>query len=99
VAVIGKSFFAKGGQNPTEAILAGVPVICGLHMDNFEPLVSELQRAGGIWMVENRAELISAIQGLLTDSKDQVSAAKKVLERHQGAIKRTIDLFSLAEDL
>lgn len=99
VAVIGKSFFAKGGQNPTEAILAGVPVICGLHMDNFEPLVSELQRAGGILIVENRAELISAIQGLLTDSKDQVSAAKKVLERHQGAIKRTIDLFSLSEDL
>lgn len=94
VVVIGKSFFEKGGQNPSEAILAGVPVICGKHMANFEPLVSELKEAGGIRMVNDRGELLEAVKNLLDDPAEQVAAARKVLEKHDGAMQRTIDLFS-----
>lgn len=90
VVVIGKSFFAKGGQNPTEAILAGVPVICGPHMANFEPLVSELKAAGGILMVTTREELLAALKGI---PEGQVEAARTVLEKHNGAMSRTIALF------
>ena len=54
VVVIGKSFFEEGWQNPSEAILAEVPVICGPNMSNFEHLVTELKEAGGICMVSSR---------------------------------------------
>ena len=91
VAVIGKSFFEEGGQNPSEAILAGVPVICGPHMANFEPLVSELQEAGGIKMVAGRDELMAALRKL---DPEQPGAARRVLEKHQGAVARTVALFS-----
>jgi 3-deoxy-D-manno-octulosonic-acid transferase len=91
VVVIGKSFFEKGGQNPTEAILAKVPVISGPHMANFEPLVSELISAGGLRMVHDRSELIAAIQEI---PPTQVEAASKVLEKHRGAMVRTIRMFS-----
>ncbi len=91
VVVIGKSFFEKGGQNPSEAILAGVPVIAGPHMANFEPLVGELRAAGGIQIVTTREELISALK---KTPEGQVEAARRVLEKHEGAMKRTIALFS-----
>jgi 3-deoxy-D-manno-octulosonic-acid transferase len=94
VVVIGKSFFEKGGQNPSEAILAGVPVICGPNMANFEPLVSELKSAGGIRMVEDREQLLRALRELLTDASGQVEAARKVLDKHDGAMERTIRLFA-----
>jgi 3-deoxy-D-manno-octulosonic-acid transferase len=94
VVVIGKSFFEKGGQNPSEAILAGVPVICGPHMANFEPLVSELKAAGGIRMVENEEELKAALIELLEDSTKQTKAALEVISKHDGAMMETIELFS-----
>ena len=91
VVVIGKSFFEKGGQNPSEAILAGVPVVCGPYMANFEPLVSELKAAGGILMVATREELVAALAYI---PEGQVKAARLVLEKHKGAMGRTIALFS-----
>ena len=94
VVVIGKSFFEKGGQNPSEAILAGVPVVCGPHMANFEPLVSELKAAGGIRMVESEEELKTALLELLEDSAEQTQAAQDVLSKHDGSMVKTIKLFS-----
>ena len=94
VVVIGKSFFEEGGQNPSEAIQAGVPVICGPHMANFEPLVSELKEAGGICMVFSREELVSALCKL---PKEQIAKARAVLEKHNGAMARTIALFGRSD--
>lgn len=90
VVVIGKSFFAEGGQNPSEAILAEVPVICGPNMLNFEPLVTELKEAGGICMVASREELLSALRKI---PRGQVKKARAVLEKHNGAMAKTIALF------
>ena len=90
VVVIGKSFFEEGGQNPSEAILAEVPVICGSNMSNFEPLVTELKEAGGICMVSSREELVSALRKI---PMGQVQRARVVLEKHNGAMSRTISLF------
>ncbi len=52
VLVVGKSFIGEGGQNPCEAIVAGVPVVCGPSMGNFEPLMSLLKESGGVIMLE-----------------------------------------------
>ena len=43
VAFIGKTLAAQGGQNPCEAIAAGVPIVAGPAMNNFEPLATELR--------------------------------------------------------
>ena len=91
VAVIGKSFLEKGGQNPCEAIMAGVPVICGPHMGNFEPLLSELVASGGVQQVSSREELVFALKNI---PQDQVEKARLVLGRHAGAMTRTIAAFS-----
>ena len=96
VVVIGKSFFEEGGQNPSEAILAEVPVICGPNMSNFEPLVTELKEAGGICMVSSREELVSALR---TIPMGQVKKARVVLEKHNGAMDRTIALFLRGESV
>lgn len=97
IVVIGKSFFSKGGQNPAEAIQAGVPVIAGPHMANFEPLVSELKEVKGITTVETQDELVNALSRLLHDPQAQVAAAQNALGKHQGAVCATITMFDRAK--
>ncbi|MEO1856581.1 MAG: glycosyltransferase N-terminal domain-containing protein [Rubritalea sp.] len=94
VAIVGKSFLGEGGQNPTEAIAAGVPVITGPNMGNFEPLVSMLCEVKGIEKLAGASELRAAIVsslGKLFKNPEQLVDAKQVLNLHQGATQRTID--------
>ncbi len=93
LAVVGKSFLAKGGQSPVEAILAGIPVITGPEMGNFKNLMKELVAAKGVTVVEGealRAEFESFLDG---DAQwgEQVLAARSVLERHRGATARSAE--------
>ena len=99
VAIVGKSFLGKGGQNPTEAIAARVPVITGPDMSNFEPLVSMLKKAKGIVSVESPSELAGAIDKLLNDnypSTTMLDDAIGVLKLHQGATARTVKALRIA---
>ncbi|MFC4993276.1 3-deoxy-D-manno-octulosonic acid transferase [Rubritalea tangerina] len=92
VAIIGKSFLGIGGQNPTEAVAAGVPVITGPDMSNFEPLVSMLREVGGIECLGSGAEIGEAVRRALSGACSQgVAAAQQVLELHQGATRRTVE--------
>ena len=96
VVVIGKSFLARGGQNPTEAILANKPVICGPHMENFEPLASRLVTANGCLQVLDQPALAHAI---LTALDPQVAApmtrnAARLLVPHRGATQRILALLT-----
>ncbi|MBN8457702.1 MAG: hypothetical protein J0M04_07685 [Verrucomicrobia bacterium] len=92
VVVIGKSFLATGGQNPCEAIQAGVPVICGPHMENFEPLTTQLTEAGGCARPANKDELAAAIREALDPARAATTAARAaaVLDRHHGATRRIV---------
>jgi 3-deoxy-D-manno-octulosonic-acid transferase len=96
LVVIGKSFLARGGQNPAEAIAAKVPVICGSHMENFDPLIGQLRAAGAVRTVERPEELGGAIVDLLGSARDRkamVQEAGRILARHGGATGRTVELF------
>lgn len=91
--VVGKSWLGEGGQNPAEAIVAGVPVLCGPHMGNFEPLISMLREAGGVEMLESAELLSQSITSLLADSnaaKSMAENAKSVLSCHEKAVEKTI---------
>ena len=95
VVVIGKSFRGIGGQNPVEPILAGKPVVCGPHMENFKFLVAELVREGGIKQLTADAELAPAVRHLLMNPKSAaqlVSNADRVLTHHHGATARAAAL-------
>jgi 3-deoxy-D-manno-octulosonic-acid transferase len=92
VVVIGKSFCGIGGQNPVEPILARKPVVVGPHMENFQYLVDELQRSGGIVRLRSANELVPAIAELLRNpltASGLVARASEALSQHQGAIRRT----------
>lgn len=93
LVMIGKSWLGKGGQNPAEAITARVPVMAGPYMGNFQPLVSELEREGGIEIVSEVVKIRDSISRLLSEDA-YVSAmteqAVRVLNSHREATLRTI---------
>ena len=94
LAFIGKTFSAQGGQNPCEAIAAGVPVIAGPHLENFEPLATELRTRQSILTVSNEEELAKALASLSKDSPKRShlsQSALSALESHRGATKKTIE--------
>jgi 3-deoxy-D-manno-octulosonic-acid transferase len=94
VVVVGKSFLARGGQNPAEAIAAGLPVVCGPHMENFEPLITELRQAGAVRdaTMETLGEVVTEVLGDARARRTMTEAASAVLARHAGATARTVDL-------
>ncbi len=97
VAIIGKSILGMGGQNPTEAIAADVPVIVGPNMQNFEPLISDIKRHNGVLSIETQDELRAAVVDLLEDEQLRqrlTTSSKMVLESHQGATARTVATLS-----
>jgi 3-deoxy-D-manno-octulosonic-acid transferase len=94
VVVIGKSFLAEGGQNPAEAIAAGVPVITGPHMENFAPLMDLLRGADGITEVGSVEELgpvLKEVLGNLEGARAQAARGREALERHRGAAGRAVE--------
>jgi len=96
LVIIGKSFVGRiGGQNPGEAILLGRPVICGPRMDNFKNLMSDLAAADGVRHLKSDDELVAAVKEYV-ESPDTFAAmamrGKKSIDRHQGAVGRTVDV-------
>jgi 3-deoxy-D-manno-octulosonic-acid transferase len=94
VVVMGKSFLSEGGQNPAEAIAAGVPVITGPHMENFQPLMELLRAADGITQVTGVEALLPALRAACADpdmAKSRALHGRAALERHRGAAARTVE--------
>jgi 3-deoxy-D-manno-octulosonic-acid transferase len=95
VVIVGKSFCGIGGQNPVEPLLANKPVIAGPHMENFQFLVNELRKGGGIIQLETAECLAPAIGELLRNpvqASKLVERAAKALAVHKGSIRRTASL-------
>lgn len=92
--IIGKSFLSTGGQNPCEAILAEKPVIFGPHMENFQPLASQLIESGGATVASDSAALTQAIITALDpqNTRAMTRSASVLLARHDGATRRILAL-------
>lgn len=92
--VIGKSFLARGGQNPVEAIAAHKPVIIGPDMTNFADLVTLLKKEDAILSCD-APELSSTIRQALDGSdatKARTERAYQALHVHSGATQRSVQL-------
>lgn len=99
VVIIGKSFLSSGGQNPCEAILASKPLICGPHMENFEPLAGRLTAAEGCLRAHDAASLSAAIRKALVPAAAASLArnASGILAPHEGSTGRILDLLEALE--
>jgi 3-deoxy-D-manno-octulosonic-acid transferase len=92
LVIIGKSFLAHGGQNPSEAIQAGIPVIVGPHMENFQPLTRWLIEKNAVLEATDQPTLATAIRQAL-DPRTAAGLARRasaVLDSHSGATARII---------
>jgi len=68
-------------------------------MSNFEPLVTMLREVKGIQQLTDISELKDAIAASLDlnfENRDQLAAAKQVLDLHQGATQRTVRFLRVA---
>lgn len=71
VVFIGKTLSApegKGGQNFLEAARVGVPVIVGPRVENFQTLVEDYVKAGGLLQVPDAEGLKRELKRLLPDA-------------------------------
>jgi 3-deoxy-D-manno-octulosonic-acid transferase len=94
VVFVGGSLMPAGGHNVLEAAAAGVPVVVGPHMENFQEIADELRAEGGLLTVSSAEELGREVAGLLADParRDTLAgAARRMLERNRGALARTVD--------
>jgi 3-deoxy-D-manno-octulosonic-acid transferase len=80
VVFIGGTLVAEGGHNPLEAAGAGVPVLFGPHMEDFEEIAEELTRSGGALQVDSPESLHSAMQHILYDPILRTSMAAAALQ-------------------
>lgn len=96
VVIIGKSFLSTGGQNPCEAILAGIPVICGPHMENFQPLTASLIAADACFTAHDPATLAAALHRALDPAQaaPATTRATAILSQHHGATRRIVELLT-----
>lgn len=94
VVFIGKSLLATGGQNPVEAVLAGKPIVCGPHMENFGSIITQWQAAGLEIQVPDSAALARRVETLLLDPATRQALAGgtlDVIRPHFGATSRLVD--------
>ncbi len=92
---IGKSLMAQGGQNPAEAVAAGVPVVFGPNMQNFASLASSFLRAKAAIEVTDAGTLEAAWNELLQSPELRTKmsqAAAQCLAVHRGATARTVQI-------
>lgn len=94
VIFVGKSLCGRGGQNIIEAAAAGVPVLFGPQMQNFEAVAQAFVRAGGAAQVRDADALRAALEDLLATPdrrRDMAARARQVIAQSSGATERTAE--------
>lgn len=94
-AFVGGSLVPTGGHNVLEPIAMAVPVFSGKHVHNFKTIISELEKAKAIRLVDDAAGLIEAIIALHQDEllrKQQIAQAERILQANKGSIARYVEV-------
>lgn len=68
VAFVGGSLVARGGHNPLEAAIWGVPVISGKHTGNFTDMFPGLYACGGAMQADDETALYTHLLHWLQDA-------------------------------
>jgi 3-deoxy-D-manno-octulosonic-acid transferase len=94
-AFVGGSLVNTGGHNILEASAAGVPVVFGPHMFNFQEISQLTVERGAGRQVPDVAGLIAAVREYLTNAEARFAAGEAgrgMLEENRGALDRTMAL-------
>lgn len=93
IAIIGKSFYGYGGQNPFEPAFWGKPIICGPHMENF-PVIQDFYKEGAAIEVK-KEDLYFKLKELLLNpekSKEIGLKAKELYQKNSGSVGRALEV-------
>jgi 3-deoxy-D-manno-octulosonic-acid transferase len=94
-AFVGGSFVPVGGHNVLEPIALGVPVFCGMFMQNSKSLCEELLRSRAMQQVEDADAMVKSIGYLHENSNEraaQIERATEALKASQGSVARHLDV-------
>ncbi|MEF3255823.1 MAG: 3-deoxy-D-manno-octulosonic acid transferase [Deferribacterales bacterium] len=78
VAFVGGSLVKKGGHNPLEPLLYGVPTCAGEYIYNFSELYSILTKKGLLKKVKNESELRDVVNEFLSGSVKMSDLYKRI---------------------
>ncbi|WP_263082038.1 lipid IV(A) 3-deoxy-D-manno-octulosonic acid transferase [Endozoicomonas sp. Mp262] len=91
IAFVGGSLIERGGHNILEPAVWGIPVLSGPHVFNFKDICQSLEKAGGLIIVDDGEQLVTAIKKLL-DNREYLEATgnngELFIARNRGALKR-----------
>ncbi len=93
VVFVGRSLVPMGGSDMMEAAALGKCTIFGPHAFNFRQTVSALLADNGAILVNNKDELLQALEKCLTSPAyaEQIArAGREVILKNQGATEKTI---------
>jgi 3-deoxy-D-manno-octulosonic-acid transferase len=93
-AFVGGSFVPIGGHNVLEPMAQGVPVFCGLFMQNSKDLSEMLVQAKAIQQVDDATALVEGMTLLHQNTAlraAQVARATNALKKNQGAVARHVE--------
>ncbi|MBV9406323.1 MAG: tetraacyldisaccharide 4'-kinase, partial [Acidobacteriaceae bacterium] len=91
VVFVGGSLAPRGGHNILEPAAAGVSIIVGPHMQNFEAILSDFFEAKAITQIQREEELALVVSNALRDSetaRELGNRARDLVTRQQGVSKR-----------
>lgn len=97
IAFVGGSLVPKGGHNPIEPSILGVPVVFGPHMEDFSEISQGLIEAGGGHRVDSTESLYLTFEKLIVDEnfrRHSGSVGFQYVKDQQGVINRHLDLIS-----
>ncbi len=95
VAFVGGSLVPQGGHNPIEPAIMKLPVLFGLHMEDFHEISQDLIIAGGAIMVSDEEHLRTSLEKLIINDDLRIRvglAAETCIKAQQGVIARHIEL-------
>ncbi len=93
VVFVGGSIAPRGGHNILEPAAAGVPIITGTHMNNFESIARDFAAANAFVQVNNEVELWSETRRILQEpgaALQMASRAKNLVEKSRGVSQAVV---------
>ncbi|HZS57113.1 MAG TPA: tetraacyldisaccharide 4'-kinase [Bryobacteraceae bacterium] len=88
---VGGSIAPRGGHNIIEPAAAGVPIVVGPHMQNFNAIACDFRNAHALVQIASESELLPAVRSLLSDTeraRELGEFAHRVVEMRRGVAQR-----------